>query len=363
MIQKLQLELTTKCNLSCEYCLKPSLVSELDKNAVEKLSGVAKKFVLYGYGEPLLHEKILHFVKALDGEIVVSTNCMVDENFYEVAELVDVFGISIDVNDTLRHGMKLSKIFRKLENLQRKAIAQIVLTQDNLLNFPELAQILAERGLDIMATNLIAPNSEIYSKALYFEGSRANADFLHVDENFVLKILKARKSEPEELKISCKVNFCALLEAKDRVQRAKKSEEIIEKVEELAKSYGVGFVKPKFFGEADQRDCPYKDSLFVRADAQISPCMPFAYTHSEFVNRRSIVIREHILGNLSEEIDKIVEIKSQFEKLRKEMDFPWCGDCGHVAGCWFLENGMDCYANKPSCSNCLYSAGIAKCLI
>ncbi|MCS7143941.1 MAG: radical SAM protein [Archaeoglobaceae archaeon] len=364
MIEKIQLELTTSCNLSCEYCLRPNMISELDQEIVEKVNGMAKKFVLYGYGEPLLHDKLLDLVKLLDGELVLSTNGMVDEKFYEVADLVDLIGISLDLNDSLRRGMELNKILRKLDNLKGKAVAEIVLTKENFPKLSELAEKLAERSVDIMATNLIAPNSEIYAKALYFEGSRDNADFLHVDEDFVLKMLKTRKPEQENLDIIHRnINLCALIEAKDRIRLAKKSESEIERIEEIAKSYGVNFTKPKFFGEVKQRECPYRDSIFVRADSLVSPCMPFAYTHIEFVNRRKNIVQEFVFGSLKDEIDEIIEIKHHFETLRTRMDFPYCGDCGHTAGCWFLENGMDCYVNKPSCAQCLYSVGIAKCLI
>lgn len=362
MIEKIQLELTTKCNLNCEYCLKPQNIEKIEKEVIETVNGLAKKFVLYGYGEPFLHERIAEFVKILDGELVLSTNGMIEENFAEVSELVDIFGISIDLDDKLRKGMELNKVLKKIEILNGNAIVEFVLTAENIKDFTNFAEKLAVRGIDIMATNLIAANSKIYSKTLYFEGSRTHADFLDLEEDFVLKMLKARKFDSEP-KLNLALNFCALLEAKDRIRVAKVSEELIGEVEEKAESYGVHFINPEFFGEAEKRECPYSDSLFIRADGFISPCMPFAYSHEEFVNRRCNRINEFLLGHLNDGIDDIIERKRHFEKLRKSKDFPWCGDCGYSEGCWYLENGMDCYANRPSCSQCLYSTGIAKCLI
>ncbi|MCS7145005.1 MAG: radical SAM protein [Archaeoglobaceae archaeon] len=360
MIEKIQLELTTICNLNCEYCLRPKKFSKIDKSVVERINGLAKKFVLYGYGEPLLHEDVLKIVSSLDGKIAISTNGMVDERFFEVSEAVDEFGISLDINESLRLGMNIEKIFRKMERLKGKGIAEVVLTSENLEEFSSLAEKIALSGFNIMATNFIASSKELYSKTLYFEGSRLNADFLHIDEDFFLKMLKG---EEKELSGVLKLNFCAILEAKERIKVAKRSEKALEEAEEIAKSYGVNFIKPEFFGEAENRECPYRDSIFIRADSFISPCMSLAYTHNEFVNRRDNIVEEFILGNLSDEIEKIVENKREFEKLRAEMDFPWCGDCGYSTGCWFLDNGMDCYGNKPSCAQCLYSVGIVKCLI
>jgi len=362
MIEKIQLEITTRCNLKCEYCLKPQNTAEIDEGVVSSINGIAKKFILYGYGEPLLHEKVVEFASFLDGELVLSTNGMVDEKFEEIAELFDVVGISLDLNDSFRRGMELERVMKKLESLKCKTFAEVVLTSENIQEFPIFAEKIAEKGVDIMVTNLIAPNIELYTKALYFEGSRKHADFLHVDEDFVLKILRARKPEAER-GFNLPLNLCALLEAKDRIRTAKKSEKMLEKAEDVARSYGIRLLKPEFFGEAENRECPYRDSLFVRADGFASPCMPLAYSHEEFLNRRRQKVQNFILGHLSEGIDELVEKEIDFERLRKSMDFPWCGDCGLVAGCWYLENGMDCYANKPSCSQCLYSVRIARCLI
>ncbi len=361
-LERIQIELTTKCNLRCEYCLKPQKDLEIERDLIENLNGLAKKYVLYGYGEPFLHQKIAEFVRILDGEIVVSTNGMVDEKFAEVADFVDVVGISLDLDSKYRRGMEVAKVLNKVEKLKGRAILAVVLTYENVKNFPLLAESLAKRGAEIIATNMIAPNPELYSRSLYFEGSRRHADFLHIDEDFVLAMLKARKKE-SDLGINAHLNFCALLEAKERIEIARKCEDLMAEAVDMARNYGVHIIKPEFFGESDKRDCPYRDSIFIRSDGFVSPCMPFAYTHEEFVNRRYNRVREFVLGHLNEGIDEVVKRKDQFEELRKNMDFPWCGDCGHSAGCWYLENGMDCYGNIPSCSQCLYSTGIAKCLI
>lgn len=367
MIEKIQIELTTRCNLDCEYCLRPKRAVDIKREIFDEISGVAKKFILYGFGEPLMHKEIIPILNKLDGEIVISTNGMVDENFSEAAEIADIVGISIDLNDELRKGMNLEKVLKKLEKIKTKGIAEIVITRDNIDKFAEFAEFLAEKGFAIMATNVIAPKREIYAKALYFEGSRVNADYIYLSESEILSMIRKKffiAIESIETDSRKKFpNFQALIERKERIKNALKAEEEIEKVSEIAKSYGVDFLKPNFFGEYDCRKCPYERSLFIRSDSKISPCMQMAYSHIEFVNQREKFLNEFTLGSVLEGIEEVEANFTFFEKIRKEMDFPWCGDCSHVFGCWFLANGMDCYGNAPSCSECLYSVGIAKCLV
>ncbi|MEM1578295.1 MAG: radical SAM protein [Archaeoglobaceae archaeon] len=368
MIEKIQIELTTRCNLDCEYCLRPKTAVEIKREIFEELGGAAKKFILYGFGEPLMHKEIIPILNKLDGEIVISTNGMVDENFAEIAEIADFVGISVDLNAELRRGMGLEKVLSKLEKIKTKGIAEIVITRDNIGKLAKFAEFLAEKGVGIMLTNVIAPRKEIYARALYFEGSRINADYIHLSESEMLSMIRKKffiavetiETEFVEKKFP---NLQALIEGKERIKRALEAEKEIEKVLEVAKSYGVDFVKPNFFGESERRKCPYERSLFVRSDSKVSPCMQMAYPHNEFVNQREKFVSEFTVGKVLDGIERIETKLAFFEKIREEMDFPWCGDCAHVFGCWFLANGMDCYGNIPSCSECLYSVGIAKCLV
>ncbi|MFN3384713.1 MAG: radical SAM protein [Archaeoglobaceae archaeon] len=362
MIDKVQIEVTTNCNLRCEYCLKPEKAIDIAEEIVEKLYGVAKRYVLYGFGEPMLNKNLGEFANSLDGELVLSTNAMVDEQFYEIAQLFDVVGISIDTAD-FRKGLVLEKAIKKLEKLE-SPFAQFVILEDNFQEFLALVNSLAEEGINVLATNAIAPNSTIYEKTLYFEGSRVNLDHIHLTESEIIEMIHEHfYIDPSRKEIAKKApNFQAIIEAKQRILKAQQIEKIVDELKNSLKK-GV-FIEPKFFGESEGRSCPYKNSIFIRADGKVSACIGFAYEHKEFVNRRQKKVEPFVAGDLLEqEIDEVLENLREFENSRSRMDFPWCGDCAHVFGCWFLENGMDCYGNKPSCSECLYSVSIAKCLV
>ncbi len=361
MIEKVQIEVTTNCNLRCEYCLKPEKAIEIEEEIVEKLRGVAKRFIFYGFGEPMLNKNLAKFVELLDGESVLSTNAMVEENFYEIAQLFDVVGVSIDTAD-FRKGLVLEKAMEKIEKLE-SPFAQFVILEENFPQFLALANSLAEKGIKVLATNAIAPSSRIYEKTLYFEGSRINLEHVHLTEGEIVEMIKRFfYIDPGRKAIAKKSpNFQAIIEARKRILKAQK---IDERIKEIKSSLKEVFIAPEFFGESEKRECPYKNAIFVRADGKVSVCMELAYEHNEFVNRRLKKVEAFVIGDLLEQdIDEILENLREFEARRREVDFPWCGDCAHVFGCWFLENGMDCYGNKPSCSECLYSVSIAKCLV
>ncbi|MEM2244343.1 MAG: radical SAM protein [Archaeoglobaceae archaeon] len=359
MIEKVQIEVTTNCNLRCEYCLKPEIAIDIEEEIVEKISGIAKRYIFYGFGEPMLNKKLGKLLDLVDGETVISTNGMVDEKFYEIAQLFDVVGVSIDTGD-LRRGFVLEKAIKKLENLE-SPFAQFVILEDNFREFLALASSFAEKGIKVLATNAIAPNSAIYEKTLYFEGSKINFEHIHLTESEIMEMIREHfYIDPSRKAIAEKaLNLQAIIEAKERILKAGKA------LEKVAEFFGSSeFIIPEFFGESEKRTCPYRESIFVRADGKVAVCMELAYEHEEFVNRRKKLVRDFIIGDLRwQETEDILEKLKEFEKLRRNMDFPWCGDCAHVFGCWFLENGMDCYGNERSCSECLYSVSIAKCLV
>ena len=141
---------------------------------------------------------------------------------------------------------------------------------------------------------------------------------------------------------------------------------------EVAKSSGVELKVPKVFPDAAERSCPYEEkrSVYVRSDGKVAPCMELAYTHPEYVNSHNKLVHEYLIGDVkSESLSKILS-NEEFKRLREmrknlTRNCPWCGDCPYSElECWFVkDNLIDCYGNAPSCSECLYSVGLASCII
>ncbi|WP_456370382.1 radical SAM/SPASM domain-containing protein [Geoglobus sp.] len=376
---KVQLEVTTSCNLSCEYCFrKKELQNHVSMEIVEKISD-ADEVVLYGYGEPLLHPEITEIIEMMNGSTMLSTNGMIDWNFDEALELLDRIGISIDFDARHRKGLVFRKIEEKLRKAGEKATTQIVITKENIGILEDLVRVSAENGADVQLTNLIAGNGELYKKTLYFEGSRYCVDLVRgLDRDFILSAIKDwskgggrnaeeyRKLLEEIYSSGYSVNIPYILESEDRIETALMTEEIVEACEDIAREYGVGFEKASFFGDWKNRECPYEGMIFVRVDGKVSSCMSFAYSHGEVVNDHYKSVSEYTTADLNvHDLDSAFESMESFDRIRKNMSesFPWCADCPHVSGCWYAKRNMDCYANEPSCSECLYSARIARCLL
>ncbi len=375
---KIQIETTTFCNLECGYCHGRNLpVIDIAEELFEKMAGLAKEYVLYGYGEPLLYPNLIRRAEILGGDIVISTNGMVEIDRHTV-ELADRIGVSVDVDDRYRKGLIVDSALKKFELLGEKGLAQIVVTKSNVHKLPEFFEKVAQYGSGLLATNVVAPNPEIYNEAVYFEGSKRNVEFvMDLDEKILVEAIRDcsrgggraltlyRSLLSEVYSQGYSINLISIFEFRDRIRRAIEAESVFERIEEIARDYGVELIAPKFFGDSKSRECPYKNSIFVRADGAVSSCMSFAYAHREYVNAHWKRIAGYEVGNLNvQDIDEIKENLAEFERLREDMEnFPWCADCPYVRGCWFAERDLDCYANQPSCSECLYSSGIAKCLL
>ncbi len=331
--------------------------------------------MIYGYGEPLLYPEFFRKIENFGGKIVISTNGMLDS---DILELADKVGVSIDVNDRFRKGLDVEKAIEVLKKLGERGIAEVVVTKDNLELLPAFFEKIAEYGSGMLATNVVASNPAIYEQGVYFECSRITVEeVLGLDESILVEAIKDcsrgggdslrryRHLLKEVYSKGYSINLLAIFGRKDRIETAFKAESVFEKLKDVARDYSVELVEPKFFGDSRARECPYKDSAFLRVDGTISSCMTFAYTHTEYVNGHYKRVEEYRVGNVvRSDFDDVIGKMAEFEKLRADMEnFPWCADCPYVEGCWYAETNVDCYANQPSCSECLYSSSIARCLL
>ncbi|AGK61733.1 hypothetical protein Asulf_01762 [Archaeoglobus sulfaticallidus PM70-1] len=373
----IQIEVTSSCNLRCSYCFRKNNGRDIDLEIIEKIADSDDEFVLYGYGEPLLNKNLEKIVSRLNGKITINTNGTID------AEIpADRIGFSMDSLNRYylqkMRGVEPEKIERNLKKADGSFI-QAVITRDNLDDLSNIVRFAGENGLDVFLTNAVPPNEKIYTKVLYFEPSRKVVDLvlsLNLDEDFIIRALKDcsaghgdcielyRKIHDIAGREGYMVNIPYILESVDRINLALNSERRMLELEELARDFGIDLIKPKFFGDANARECPYRDSLFVRSDGKVSSCMILSRSHREFLNNHWRDVPEFIVGDLnSQDIDDVRESLASFESIRANMrNFPWCADCAHVNGCWYIAHNEDCYTNHPSCGECLYSSGIAKCL-
>jgi len=375
-LKRLQIEPTTFCTLECEYCHRKNVpAADMPLEVLERVDGVAKEYVIYGYGEPLLYPEFLRKIESFSGKITISTNGMLDS---EILDMADKVGVSIDVNDRFRKGLEVDRATELLKKLGERGIAEVVVTKENIELLPQFFERIAEFGSAMLATNVVASNPEIYSQGVYFEGSRMTVEeVLELDESILIEAIRDcsrgggehlrryRQLLKEVYSKGYSINLPSIFGRKDRIEMAFRAEEVFERLRDTAKDHNVELIEPLFFGDSKARECPYKNSAFLRVDGSISSCMTFAYIHNEYVSGHYKKIEEFTAGNvLREDVEDVIEKLGEFERLREDMEnFPWCADCPYVEGCWYAGANVDCYANQPSCSECLYSSRIARCLL
>ncbi len=373
----LQIEITNKCNLNCKYCLRNFWSFEkpgfIDLKALKEIifKYDTQKYVLYGFGEPFFHPEIREILEFVceRGEVLLITNGTLKEvELY--GEMVHYLGFSADTFD-MKNPMRFVKteeVLKRAEALSKKTkvFLSVVVFKDNLQELPEVVRWAGERGIDVFVSHLVPYTKKMASQSLFAEVSEAVfkkcKEMLKTVEEAKRVLYLVQKFSQEGVKIYKKIikaigdyhlNLKGVVSAWEREALLNQTADIFESCREIARAYGMRLALPRIFADEKQRSCPYENALFIRADLKVSPCAEFAYSHRLFVNDREKEVRAVISPSL----------EFQNKKRRLTHYYPWCGDCQLTNGCWFLEEGMDCYGNQPSCSECLFSAGIARCVV
>lgn len=167
------------------------------------------------------------------------------------------------------------------------------------------------------------------------------------------------------------INLPALLNYGEKIREVLKLEKKFDEIKRLAFEYGVKINIPKLFANLKKRSCDYmeKEISFLKANSEVAPCMLYAYEHDEYLNFHYKRIKKISYGNVTEKnLEEIWKNKNyiEFREERKNFDnIPWCGECVYsTLDCWYVNsNEVDCYGNSPTCNECLFSCGIAKCIL
>jgi len=193
----IQLEPTTKCNLSCIMCtrhtlnpkrLNKDLTLENFKKIVKQIPTL-KKIKLQGMGEPFLNPElhnILEFGHKHGIKFTTITNGTVLDRNIELIKYFDEIAVSLDTTDkeqykNIRKGGELEKVlsnikkailFKKENNLNTKIRINAVITHLNVDEIPKLIQLAIKLGLDsvgfVEVENWKTPVENDYEKELEF---------------------------------------------------------------------------------------------------------------------------------------------------------------------------------------------------
>jgi radical SAM protein with 4Fe4S-binding SPASM domain len=337
-IDKLYVEVSAGCNLSCEMCFRNAFEEELAPMAdatfdrlIEEIHrlGSLKQMMIAGIGEPFTHPRLMDLVvagKRVGAEVWIQSNgTMLSRTVLQrCAEAgVDVLVVSHEDwprgHPTHDGGVRVADLLRDLRNeMPRRRFPRLametILTTSNIHTVADAARRALDAGIwQIVLTNMLPTEERFIPESLALTGNDGMLqEFLRVVEH--------------------------------RMQ------------------YRI----PKFELNTE-RHCDFieRNATVVRFDGEVAPCYRFLHTGYEAGPESAQPVLHHSFGSIQEQhLDEIWHSPT-YEAFRFKVQnwlFPSCPDCRFREGCSFLDDtSADCWTNGPSCANCLWGRQIYLC--
>jgi len=181
-MKTLTLDLTSKCNLNCEYCYVNRKLKDMSLKKIIKLlkQGVKNGFthLIVSGGEPLLRRdliKILKTAKELKYAIRLNTNgtLITDDFCKKVKNLVDVIQVTIDGSKDTHNKLRSRSYDKALLGLKKiikhgiKVCVATVLSKDTYKEIPHTIKLCETLGVDYYRLiRLIPHKKELKSKVV-----------------------------------------------------------------------------------------------------------------------------------------------------------------------------------------------------
>lgn len=215
-LRKLNIEVTTRCNLNCSMCVRNVWREDSGDMSLETYRALATVFPeietinMIGIGEPLLNEKIFEMIRLgkehlpENGTFSLTTNgTLIDKSMASKLVssglnyiVVSVDGASPETFAKIRKGARLEDVLngiRFLNQAKKEINSQVpviglefVAMKGNIEELPQLVELAAEHGISfILVSNLLPHTEEMKNEILYdfnsdeaielFEGAKAEA--------------------------------------------------------------------------------------------------------------------------------------------------------------------------------------------
>lgn len=367
-LAKIYIEPTNLCNLNCRTCMRnvweePSGMMSDETferifRAVQDISPLPTIF-FGGYGEPLIHPKLIEWVKrfkALGARVELITNGLLlteQRSLQFIRAALDILWVSLDGSSTesyadVRLGSSLPKVVENLKTLSRiryKATdidnskthlgIAFVAMKNNIAELPEVLRLGISLGAKHFSiSNVLAHTPELneqvlYNRTIYNTSSRQGTSFPTVN---------LPRMDSNEL-----------------------TKDVLADI--YARKYHLELAGYEVNRALDS--CPFieQGSTAIRWDGSICPCLPLLHTNQNYFENRFRRAQAYILGNILER--GLLEIwnDKDYIDLRERLqrfDFSPCTFCN---GCELSTNNQeDCLGNTGlTCGGCLWAQGVIRC--
>ncbi|MEM2109080.1 MAG: tungsten cofactor oxidoreductase radical SAM maturase [Candidatus Odinarchaeota archaeon] len=345
-IKKVYVELTNKCNLNCQMCIRRSWLESLEEMGYEDYLKLLdqltelpelKTIVFGGLGEPTIHPKFKKIVESTRSrlpeiELVMTTNGTMIDRFQDLIidnfdyMIVSIDAVSEDVFKGIR-GPQAGKVINNLKNFAeyRNKIrkftpwiwVEFVAMRQNIEELPKLLAIAKDLQISrIMISNMLPYTPDMTAESLY----------PHADPEEIYKWIPVGP----DLKNYIQINVA---DTRIRTERS------------------CAFIKNK--------------AAVITVNGDVTSCYNFAHTYRSYINGHEKTVYKYSFGNIHSEKLKDIWMKEEYVRFRNKVsdfNFPSCIDCPTREGCSYANtNEVDCYGNTPSCAECLWSRDIVRC--
>ena len=340
--RKLYIELTSACNLDCATCYRRGWsegARDMDPGLFRALAREAAGFpslgtvVLGGIGEPSASPLFDEALEAFrDRAITVTTNGVGLgeaglERIAQRASLVIVSVDGLDANLRRIRGVALEAVLgtvRRLVAARRsggtcRVEFQFTLAASNAADLVHVVDLAADLSVDAVTVSQLLPQEEAAASDIVY-GRHGRAETARLYEAVRLRAFRRGLRvylPPLELKTERR---CAFAE---------------------------------------------DEAAYVNADGDVVPCYRFSHEGQEFVFGRGKKVSRHSFGNLRDGSLESIWASPAYVRLRKtlvEGRYPSCPDCDLLEGCDMIKDtAADCWANQPSCADCLWARGFMRC--
>jgi putative metalloenzyme radical SAM/SPASM domain maturase len=196
--RKLNIEVTTRCNLNCDMCMRKVFKEEPGDMSLETFKALLPVFPnlesanVIGIGEPLLNENILEMIRLgkhslpSDGRFSLTTNAtLIDDRMATklVQSGLDDIVISVDgatpstfneirkdalFDDVFRNIERLNKAKEQLNSKSPRIGFEFVAMKSNIEELPQLVDLAARYNVGfIIVTNLLPHTADMNEQILY----------------------------------------------------------------------------------------------------------------------------------------------------------------------------------------------------
>jgi MoaA/NifB/PqqE/SkfB family radical SAM enzyme len=363
-LAKVYIEPTSRCNLTCETCLRRTWdepLGDMDRETIESLFQGLRRFrhletVMFGgFGEPTTHPDILSLIaraKSLGVRAEMTTNgTRLDDDFLRglFESRLDTLWVSLDGTkeasyEDVRAGASFGRIVESLQRLQamnaksghriRVGIA-FVLMRRNIRDLETMDDLARSVGANVVMVSHVLPYRPEMEKEMLCRLTLSLDTFAAVPEKTLIHLPR--------------MDVNALT-----------SETILHLLQ--------GFENLTLMGNkiaADTHRCRFifDRCAFIRWDGKVAPCMGLLHAHTTYLYGYERRIAPHLLGDVREKPLPAIWRSASYREFRekvKAFDFSPCHLCG---GCDLLkDNQADCFGNGfPACGGCLWAQGVVQC--